>query len=153
MKTRTIASILILVLAVLVIAGGCATGKKAYVAKEDEELYGTWINTDYDEKGAGKYSKIIIKSDNTFNEYASSYSDVPSFIGEFTINDKWTESDGSIFYKIVVIRNDPTNTPIYILSKIDKTLNVYEDLVTPIHMPTEFDPDDWHYNYRIYYRQ
>ena len=151
MKTRTYVSILILVLTVLIILGSCATGKKAYVAKEDEELYGTWINTDYDE--AVTYSKIIIKSDGTYNEYASSYSDVPIIIGDFTINDKWAESDGSIFYEFVVIKRSDPHNPIYVLSKIDKASTVYEDLRTTIHMPTEFDPDDWHYTYRIYYGQ
>ena len=33
-------------MAVTIIAGSCATGKKAYVVKEDEELFGTWINND-----------------------------------------------------------------------------------------------------------
>ncbi len=57
MKTKTLVSILILVLAVLIIAGSCATGKKAYVAKEDEELFGTWINPDYG--GLAKVEKVI----------------------------------------------------------------------------------------------
>ncbi len=37
MKTRTIVLILIIVLAVLIVVGSCATGKKAYGAKEDED--------------------------------------------------------------------------------------------------------------------
>ena len=49
MKTRTYVSILILVIAVLVIVGGCATGKKASVTERDifKELSGTWVNEDY----------------------------------------------------------------------------------------------------------
>ena len=47
MKTRMLVSIVILVLTVMFIAGSCATEKKAYVATEDEEIYGTWVNPDY----------------------------------------------------------------------------------------------------------
>ena len=45
MKTRRLVSILILVMAVLFIAGSCATGKKA--EKGVNELYGTWENEEY----------------------------------------------------------------------------------------------------------
>ena len=49
MKTTKLISILILALTVMIIAGSCATSKKTYVAQEDEELYGIWINPDYNE--------------------------------------------------------------------------------------------------------
>ena len=48
MKTRSLVAILILVLAVLIIAGSCTTRRKA-ISDEDfmEALSGTWVNTDY----------------------------------------------------------------------------------------------------------
>ena len=46
MKTRTLISVLILIMAVLVIAASCATDKMAYISKE-YEIYGTWVNPDY----------------------------------------------------------------------------------------------------------
>ena len=54
MKTKTFVSILILVLAVMIVAGSCATKKEVvaekdfYVPKFDEEIHGTWINEEYD---------------------------------------------------------------------------------------------------------
>ena len=97
MKTRTYVSILILVLAVLIIAGSCATGKKAYTAKEDEELYGTWINPDYNE---GKHSaKFIFKPDGTFEGYAKTDSTHYYYFGEYIIADKWADSEGNLWYK------------------------------------------------------
>ena len=49
MKTRNLVSILILVLAVMVIAGSCATMKSP-----DKMVYerfcGTWVNTEYEGK-------------------------------------------------------------------------------------------------------
>jgi hypothetical protein len=148
MKTRSLVSILILVLALLIVVGSCATGKKAYVAKEDEELFGTWINPDYD--ASWIHAKIVVKPDGTWSEYKMSYDDKPLLKGEYTINDKWTDSDGYNFYKIILTAH---YMPYYILSKIDKTGNVYEDLWSTVEMPSEFDPDNKLYIYRIYYRQ
>jgi hypothetical protein len=45
---KPIATVSIMIL-VLVTGGSCATGKKVYVSKEDEELFSTWVNPDYDE--------------------------------------------------------------------------------------------------------
>jgi hypothetical protein len=152
MKTRTLISILILVFATLIIMESCATSKKAYVAKEDEVLYGTWINTEYD--ASWIYAKIIIKQDGTWDEYSLTYSDRPVYQGECTITNKWTDSEGYILYKSVITRiGKPSYRSYYVFSKIDKTGKVYEDLWSTIQMPTEFDPDNTNYNYRIYYRQ
>jgi hypothetical protein len=76
MKSRTFISILILVFVVMIIAGSCATGKKASVTKEDEVLFGTWINPDYDTTWG--YGKIIIKPDGAYDEYKRSSSDSPT---------------------------------------------------------------------------
>jgi len=155
MRTRTLVSILILVLAVLIVVGSCATGKKAYVAKEDEELYGTWVNPEYD--GGIYYAKYVIKPDGTWDEYAMSNSNSPVGVGEYTITDKWTDSEGNKWYKNIStffddesIKNPDTY---YYLCKIDKTGNVHEMLWSSIDYPTEFDPDGLRYNYRIHYRQ
>ena len=48
MKTRMYVAIFVFMIAVLIIAGSCATQKQAYIPKTNEELYGTWVNTDYD---------------------------------------------------------------------------------------------------------
>lgn len=45
MKTRTFISVVILIMAVLIIVGSCATEKLA--TKKSEILYGTWVNKDY----------------------------------------------------------------------------------------------------------
>jgi hypothetical protein len=151
LKPRTLMSILILVFAMLIMMGSCATSKKAYVAKEDEELFGIWINFQYD--GTNKYSKVQINPDGTWFEYINSYDEKPPFRGEYTIIEKWTDSEGYIYYKTIVERNDVASDPLYILSKIQKDGNVYEDIWTTLHMPEEFDTEKMLYLYRIYYRQ
>jgi hypothetical protein len=148
-------SILILVLAVLIAIESCATSKKAYVAKEDEELYGTWVNPEYDR---GKpNAKIVIKPDGTLDAYSLSNSERPIGVSEYTITDKWTDSEGNIWYKIVetffdqkVMQNPDTY---YSLSKIDKTGNTLEELWSSIDYPPKFELDNLRYSYYIRYRQ
>ena len=48
MKTRTLI-LIVLIIVVLIIFRSCATEKKAYVTKDSEELYGTWVNPEYNE--------------------------------------------------------------------------------------------------------
>ncbi len=155
MKSRTLLSILVLVLALLIIAGSCATGKKAYVAKNDEVLYGTWINPEYDEESFP--AKIVIKPDGTWDEYAMSKSNRPFGVAEYTITDKWTDSEGTIWYKIIHTFFDEKSVKdfdtYYFLLKIDKTGNVYKALLSSTDYPTEFDPDNLRYNYNIRYSQ
>ena len=71
MKTRTRTLILVfLIMAVLIIAGSCATDKMASKTSE-EELVGTWINTEYKDNKLF-YAKIIIQSDLHVREYYAS---------------------------------------------------------------------------------
>jgi hypothetical protein len=152
MKTRMLISILFYTVTVLIIVGSCATSKKVYVLKEDEKIFGTWINPDYD--ASWIYAKLVIKSDGVWEEYSLTYSDRPVYQGEYTITKKWTDSEGYVYYKSIITRIDkPSYRPYYILLKIDKTGKVYEDLWSTAQMPTEFDPDNKIYNYRIYSRQ
>ena len=155
MKPKTLSSILLLIIAVSVIIGGCATGKKAYVATKDEELYGTWINPEYDQKNI--MAKWILKPDGTFDAYSKSTSNRVFEVGTFTIADKWTDSEGNIYYKYSKssmeygsIENPYTY---YFLVKIHATLDIAEELWSSVDYPTEFDPDNLRYNYWVFYRQ
>jgi len=64
MKSRTLISVLILIMAVLVIAGSCATGKKIIsvddAMKQFEEIY---INTEYSGQDVDHPQKFVITSD------------------------------------------------------------------------------------------
>ncbi len=60
MKSRTSISVLILIMAVLIIFGSCATGKKA-VKAPIESVYGNWANLDYNTEI--KYAKCKIRPD------------------------------------------------------------------------------------------
>ena len=146
MKVKKISAILVLIFILLTIVSCEKKEQKGYKVKKDEEFFGTWINEDY--KGKIKPLKIIIKPDGTYGEYAAIVHETPSMGGRIRITDKWTDSEGSTFYKTVIMRKG--KDPVYFISKIDKTLNVYEEVYSTVDMPV-FDPSD--YNYRIYYRQ
>ena len=146
MKARAIVSISIFVVVVMIFAGSIATGQDAYLAKEDEELFGTWINTDYDDNW--RCGKIVFTSNNMYEEHAWSYSELPGLKFEFTTTSKWTDSDGNTFYKL---SSTAPGRSAYFFSKINANRNIYEDVWSTIKMPTAIDTEN--VNYRIYYRQ
>ena len=153
MKTRALASLLILVLAVLIIVVSCATGKKAPVVKEDEVLCGTWINTDYDTMW--KYGKIIIEPEGYYYEYDPSYSDSWIFKGDYTIIQKWTDADGNTYYKYMVTTIHEVVPQVgdkwYYLASIDKSGDIFEYVDSAVEFPSEINPN--YYTYTIRYRQ
>ena len=146
MKTRTFVSIMFLVLSIMVIAGSFATGQDVDVAKVDDKLFGTWVNLDYDK--TWRYAKVVRTPERAYEEYKMSYSEMPVLKGEYTIEEKWTDSKGYTYYKITVTAHGALY---YILSKIDKAGNKYEDVWSTLSMPTGIDPENA--LYRIYYRQ
>ena len=147
MKTSTLISFIIFTIAALIIAGSFAMGQDVYVVKEDEELFGTWINLDRDGD-----AKLVIEYNGTWKEYKRGYYNKPNTYAEYTITEKWTDSDGNTYYKAIAIDIEFDIT-YYILSKINKSFTVYEDVWSTEHMPSEFDPNNIRYHYRIYYRQ
>ena len=146
MKTRAVVSILILVLAVLIIAGSCTTGKKA-VKAPIEPLYGAWANPDYNtEPHTAKFNirpdGIIEVASHTEIKYQRYYE------ATFTIVDSWLDSDGNKYYKVDLVRGI---SEWYELGRINETDSVYDYVYSNIDYPSEIDPN--HFNYRIYYRQ
>jgi hypothetical protein len=97
MKTRTFVSILILVFAVLIIAGSCATRRKAISEKDFfEASSGTWINTEY--TGGVKDHKKIFYSDGTWDAFSSAAVTSRTCYGQNTMKEMWTDSKGDIWY-------------------------------------------------------
>ena len=144
MKTKTLVSILILVLVALAIIGSCATGKKAVKAPL-EPFYGTWVNPDYNT--SQRFAKLIYKPDGTFTAY--SHTDITLYEGptKYTITESWMDSDGKKCYKV----EKATGEYRYKLCRLDETDSVLEWVWSNSDYPSEIDPN--HYNYEIYYRQ
>ena len=142
MKARTYVPILVFVLAVLIIAGSCATGKKSVKAPL-EPFYGTWVNPDYN--GLEPVAKKIIRPDETYTNY--NRTDIPRGDGpyKYTIAESWMDSDGKKYYKVEAFIEK------YGLYRLDETDSVLECVWSTVEYPSEIDTD--HLNYRIYYRQ
>ncbi|MBA7579484.1 hypothetical protein ES708_21355 [subsurface metagenome] len=160
MKSRKsiLSSVLILMAAVLLVS--CAT--KPYVAKEDEEIFGTWINTsysysmgrdkDYSYRMAVYAQKIITKPDGTYEVYGSVTDMVHQLTFQYTITDKWADSDGNIWYKIITkYKTEYVEQTRYGLDKISNSGRTWEYVGSPDDYPTKIDPN--HPEHRIYYRQ
>ena len=154
MKTRTIVSILILVLAVLIIVGSCATGKKASVTERNlfKELSGTWVNTEYTGKWLGYEQKLIVYPDGKFEYYLLTTDTNPLRQGYLlTITEVWTDSEGIIWYKATL---EEAGGPYYELGKISESGNTWETIGDAINNPTEWDTSKTRYEYyEIRYRQ
>ena len=149
MKTRTFVSILILVLSVMVIAGSCATEKKT--VKRSEELLGAWVNEDYESR-AVPAATLVYQPDGTFEQYTDVLRTLIEVDGIFTIEEKWTDSEKNIFYKVKRIFKLGIQENIeFTLIKISDSGNIYEDVFDTRTYPTEIDPING--TYRIRYRQ
>jgi hypothetical protein len=98
MKTRQISLISFLTLILIVFTLVVATGENGYTPKENEEYYGIWVNPEYNMRTLD--AKILIKPDGTFYEYSMTKSDSWGTKGEYKINEKWTDAEGDIWYKV-----------------------------------------------------
>jgi beta-lactamase regulating signal transducer with metallopeptidase domain len=125
---------------------------EAYVAKENEELYGTWINPDYD-KFIFK-ARMINKPDGTYQAFLTLNSPLSVYSGIITIVDRWIDSKGDIWYKCTVdgARGDGCSC-FYELHRISNSGSTWEFVFSSIDYPEKIDPDDVTLNYRIYYRE
>ena len=153
MRTRTFVSILILVLAVLIIIGSCATRKKA-ISEEDflEAFSGIWINTNYEPKGdLGYVQKFVWYPDGRYEGYSFVTNESPAAYGRYEITDMWKDSNGDIWYTL------KTETDVgrgYYMGRISDSGNTHETLYDLWGEPIEeWDPDNVQYRYWIHYRQ
>ena len=156
MKTRTLVSILILVAAVLIIVGSCAT--KPVRTKSDEALYGTWVNPEY--KGSFPSGMEVYYPDGTwkvFRKEAAAWEEdieileggwIRGSFGTFTIEDKWIDADTNVWYKVVSYEG---NERFFMLMKVSNSNNILEYMFSFIDYPVEIDTKS--VRYQIYYRQ
>jgi hypothetical protein len=86
MKIRTFVSILILVLAVLIIMGSCATDKMTYISKE-YEIYGTWVNPKYNYEDK-HHAKFVVHPNGKMEIYSTDASNTSYDSAELVITNK-----------------------------------------------------------------
>ena len=144
--TRAFVITLVFVLAVLIIAGSCATDKMAYISK-DYEIYGTWVNPDANP--VLQRGKIVIHPNGKMEWYHIITS--TSFTSaEFVITNKWIDSTGNIWYTLIRDAGEIAGQD-YGLCKISDSGKILEMSFNRADYPNEIDPKyTVHY---ILYRQ
>ena len=101
------------------------------------------------------YPKKINNPDGTCYWYTSKEATEPISkrdTGTFTIKDKWTDTEGNIWYKVIIYRGGQ-DIEIYELNKISNFGNTLETMMSTNEWPTEIDPNHPLYTYILYYHQ
>lgn len=156
MKNTKLSLSVLSILIVLAFTLSYAEEEKGYVPKENEEIYGTWVNENM------RCKKFILKPDGTWAEYNEVSDTEPAksgsylLSGTFVIEDRWTDSEGNIWYKrkwwlgAKEIRHD--SYPFgYSLVRISDSGKIGEFHWAYGDYPDEIDPEAP--NYFIYYRK
>jgi hypothetical protein len=145
MKARTLI-LVVLIMAMLLIAGICVADSKSFKRDFKKDMVGTWVNSNYN-KNKWVTSKVVIKSDKTAEFYKSESDTWPS-PRTIAIVDRWTDSEGNIYYKAEVATSIRTK---YELWKLNNSKTTLELMSREVEYFTEIDPNNTYY--RIYYRQ
>jgi hypothetical protein len=140
------------VFVILILAGIWAIGEQTCAAQENEEICGTWLNTEY--KGHRHGQKWIFSPDGTFQQYSLESSPSPQFEGNYTITERRTDSEGNIWYKLKATGEvffGKEKAKWYFLGRIGDSGKTLEYNYHPVEYPKELAPD--HPSYRVYYRK
>ncbi len=117
-----------------------------------EPIVGIWVNSDYNEVGDDVMGKIDIKynTDGTLTStyYEQDFATEPNLTTIVEITEKWTDSQGRTFYKMV---SEIENTLFYSLGMVSSDYNIAESVSSPSGYPTVVSSDGE--RYVIYYRQ
>ena len=146
----------LLIIPVLV-SNPIAADDKEYIMQDNEELYGRWVNlNNFDEK-RGLWVVLVFNRNGTFEAYDSDGSKKPPYIADYVIHDKWTDSEGNIFYKYyatgAVSGAVEWVSEGYWLARISDSGKTFESVYSTIAYADEIDPESLKHMYMIYYRQ
>ena len=140
---------LIVILILVAFSGTVSAGENVYKATDNEELFGTWVNMDYQE-GVQTHSpqKLIIKLGEC-GLYLSANDNEPMWTEEIHISHKWTDSKGNIWYKHRWKAGGMGSG--FTLSKISESGKTLEYIYSQWEYPKELDINSEYY--RVYYRK
>ena len=134
------------ILTVVAFSGNAVAEEKAYVPKQNEELFGTWVNLDY--PPGERHQKIVVHPDGRYERFSQQWLKEPTSKFSYKITDKWTDSEGDIWYKAQVSNPNFESYQLHRISNSGKTMEFVRD---GTNYPTEIDQDK--YPYRVYNRQ
>ena len=142
MKTRTS----LLMIALLLFAISLLFAEDAIFV---DDIYGTWVNADYNEKGIN--AKVVINPDNTSQWYkrVTDTTD-PDYEAAIVFTDSWYDEDGNHWIKFTTTWSFKGNTT-YWLSMINESGTVWEKVQSGSDYPEELSPIAG--THSIFYRQ
>ena len=136
---------LILIVTLLAFTTDSIAGERGYFAKDNEELYGTWINMDY----SGSPPQIIFFNPDGTGAHSYSVKVDPAYKSKYLVTGKWTDQKGNIMYKTHWVGNWKAEG--YSLIKISNSGTTLELVFDQNESPKEIDSD--HVFYRKYTRK
>ena len=136
------------ILTLVAFSANAVAEEKAYVPKQNEELFGTWVNPEYEGVERAVYPKIVIHPDGRYERFSQQWFKEPTTKFSYKITDKWTDSEGDIWYKAQVSNPNFESYQLHRISNSGKTMEFMRDRTD---YATEIDPDKL--GYRAYHRQ
>ena len=104
---------------------------------ESDEICCTWVNAKYD---AGRPpQKMMFHYDGTYATYKTASSNTAVTRGMFQVVEKWSDSDGYVWYKILM--QNPTQARKYKLAKVSDDGKHLEFVCQPDTYPVEIKAD------------
>jgi hypothetical protein len=124
--------------------------QEKYIPTADEEIYGTWTNKDH-------FPQKVVTGPDGYKAYNFMSDSAPIEEGTVTIDSKWTDQDGNVWYKTFGTvtygtYKGSTYQELHKLSKsgtVSETVDAFGDF-DPNKYPTRINP--MAETYRIYYR-
>ena len=154
MKTRTLVLVFILIISVMIVSGSYAKSRKTKIETERIRiiLTGTWINHDYDEIGIP--GKIVYKPNGSYGLFINIDDTQRAYHGQYTYIEAWMTSKDAYWYK-ATYEDSSSNITHHEFGMIDSTKPVWEFVFSGTELPAdwEWNPNDFHVSYRIYYRR
>ena len=115
-------------------------GEDHYFARDDEELYGTWVNLYY---GTNPLQKLVYNPNGTGWGASNANSKLPDRKIRYLITGKWKDSQGNIMYKIHWVES--WGDAGYSLCKISNSGKTLEYMNSHNDYPKEIDAKSSYY--------
>ena len=141
-------SIIAMVLSVILCAFTMSVfaGEDYYFARDDEELYGTWINLHY---GTNPPQKLVYNPNGTGWSATNANSKLPAWKIRYLITGRWKDFQGNIMYETHWVGS--WGKAGYSLCRISNSGKTLEYMNSHADYPKEIDPNSS--NYRTYMRK
>jgi beta-lactamase regulating signal transducer with metallopeptidase domain len=157
MKRNMTIGVLTFLFAAIIGLGGFATDTTKhgfYIPEAKEEIAGTWINTSYS-GNLPMFQKLVSHSWGYYEIFAHETDERPTVRGTMVLTDKWTDTEGNIWYKLYFRENMESYFVRFQLARISENGKVWEFVHSTADFPAEDDLISKRKGkkYHIYYRQ